>query len=59
MTQLAEIWNMLTPWQRRGVLAMQAVGANGAGKTTLLDLIAGLLTPAKSSAVFRRMAAVG
>jgi ATP-binding cassette, subfamily B, bacterial PglK len=25
MTLLAEIWNVLTPWQRRGILAMQAV----------------------------------
>jgi hypothetical protein len=25
MTLLAEIWNILTPWQRRGILAMQAV----------------------------------
>jgi hypothetical protein len=48
MTLLAEIWNMLTPWQRRGILAMQAV--------SLVMAYEGLL---KSSAVFRRMAGVG
>jgi ATP-binding cassette, subfamily B, bacterial PglK len=34
MTVLAEIWTILTPWQRRGILAMQAVSLVMAVSTT-------------------------
>jgi hypothetical protein len=63
MTLLAEIWNMLTPWQRRGILGcMSAVRACDVifhleqGKIVGSGTYEGLL---KSSAVFRRMAGVG
>jgi hypothetical protein len=50
MTLLAEIWNMLTPWQRRGILAMQAVSlvmavSTAAGITAIAPFFAVLGDP--------------